>query len=207
MKIPFNPTDFSELEAKKKRVEKWSLVILLVGVAIEVPATAENLKDAADSRLKADELETRMQPREISTEKHDAFVNLLTNSLEKRPIWIMDSNPSRETDHFAFEIRKLLDDAGYGSTNWSMDTMPFNGASGSSSGMGIFTLFSANINSPSDATVLFMVNPADVPWNVPECVYDLSFAFTNIDIEVTGINATQVKEGNCIIFVTSKEGF
>jgi hypothetical protein len=56
MKVPFNPTSFPPLESKKKKVEKWSLIILLFGVFIELPATVNSLKEAADAGIKLENL-------------------------------------------------------------------------------------------------------------------------------------------------------
>lgn len=46
-KVPFNPTNFPPLESKKKNIEKWSLIILCVGVFLEVVALPQNLSEVA----------------------------------------------------------------------------------------------------------------------------------------------------------------
>jgi hypothetical protein len=61
MKTPFNPSGFHALESKKKIIEKWSLIILAAGIALEIPATTENLKDAAEARLETKKLEQQIE--------------------------------------------------------------------------------------------------------------------------------------------------
>jgi hypothetical protein len=69
MKTPFNPTGFHALESKKKSVEKWSLIILLFGIALEIPATVENLKEAADARLDATKLQAQINETSTNVAK------------------------------------------------------------------------------------------------------------------------------------------
>ena len=43
---------------------------------------------------------------------------------------VLDTNPNAETSSFASTIRNMLNDAGFGSTNWDLDACPFSGGAG-----------------------------------------------------------------------------
>jgi hypothetical protein len=134
MKVPFNPTNFSALESKKKAVEKWSLIILGAGVFLEVVALPENLSEVAGLqnqtaklvasnqtneltieklRKQNDELEANVSDRAITREQITNFI-FLTEKIPKIPIKIDIGNGVGETESFATQVRNMLNEAGFG---------------------------------------------------------------------------------------------
>jgi hypothetical protein len=111
MKTPFNPTAFPRLESKKRAVEIWSLVILLVGVAIEVPATVENLKDAANARLESKTLEAKLRPRILQFDS-SAFRDAL-NGKPKFDVRLLYSKDDADSYDLSFKIWSALQDVGW----------------------------------------------------------------------------------------------
>jgi hypothetical protein len=126
MKVPFNPTNFSPLESKKRGVEKWSLIILGVGVFLEVIALPQNLSEVANLNRQTTELSLRVEElrkenvllkaRRITREQYEKFIKILKDK-PKRPIVVYVEEGHFEAEAFAGEIRKMLNDAGYGFAN------------------------------------------------------------------------------------------
>jgi hypothetical protein len=137
IKIPFNPTAFPALESKKKQIEKWSLVILCVGVFLEVIAVPKNLSEVANLNqqsvwltqsnlllaanvegLRSNNIvlaaELKRPARRITPENKAKFIELLKNCTGKNPVRIFVGSEDKETTTYVAQVRKMLDDAGYG---------------------------------------------------------------------------------------------
>jgi hypothetical protein len=63
------------------------------------------------------ELKTAIPPRVISPQQRDSFIEALINLHPKIPIKVIVGDTNKETDDFARELRKLLNEAGYGTNN------------------------------------------------------------------------------------------
>lgn len=141
MKLPFNPTNFPFLESKKKSVEKWSLIILGIGVFLELTALPKNLSDVsnanriageANERASTNELQVEglksnnfalekevielRNPNMITAEQREKFIEILCepHNTSKIPIIVILGGNDRQAEKFAFQVRKILDEAGYG---------------------------------------------------------------------------------------------
>jgi hypothetical protein len=76
-------------------------------------AAGEAIERAEELRKKNLELEAKMQPRIITQEQREKFIELLKNA-PKGPIRIQYGSANNETWNFIFQLRGMLDDAGYG---------------------------------------------------------------------------------------------
>lgn len=151
------------------------------------------------------EMQGAIHPREITTENRDTFVGF-SKPFSKKPIWIMTSNAAGETFDFASAIRKLFDDAGYGSKDWASDKIPYNNPAGTYSG-GFFNCFGMQMQTTSKATLMFLINPADRSIDMETIIGQLAYAFKNINIETAVITDGNVQVGSVIVFIRNKEGF
>jgi hypothetical protein len=121
----------------------------------------------AESRLvqahsEAAELEYKLKPRTVTQAQHDEFVRFLISSNflpSDTNTWILCSNPNDETQNFIKQVRKMLDDAGYG----GRADMPFNNGLGSgTSGNGIFNCWGFSAELPVGHIVGILV-PNELP--------------------------------------------
>jgi hypothetical protein len=88
----------------------WVMVVL--GLALEIPDAAKTDKEAAGLRLKADELELQMQPRTITAKQKEDFIRLVSSS-PKGPLKIGSRNPDNEMNIYANQIGDMLADSGF----------------------------------------------------------------------------------------------
>jgi hypothetical protein len=134
--FPYNPTGFEVLASGKRRIEIISLVILLLGLLLEVVALPHSLVESAGLKKEADdakllaadtqsnnlvlsiELEKLKNPSIITAEQREKFIEILCGPLNasKVPIIVIYAGNDRPTEQFAFQIRNILDEAGYGFT-------------------------------------------------------------------------------------------
>ncbi|HAO78094.1 MAG TPA: hypothetical protein DCQ92_03780 [Verrucomicrobia subdivision 3 bacterium] len=131
-------TKFLNGKTAKKKFEKLSVLVLIFGLAIELLAhsttshisgiiTAQLNEEAGKARKAAGdateraeelrkkniELETKLQPRRITTKQKEAFANYLKD-FPKSPVKVFVGIKDSETKTYASQIRALLDEAGYG---------------------------------------------------------------------------------------------
>lgn len=131
-------TRFLNGKAAKKKFEKCSVLVLIFGLAIELlahsvtshisgvitaglneeagnarKAAGEAIERAEELRKKNIELESKLQPRMITQEQREKFIDSLKSS-PKGPIRIQYGNPNNETWIFIFQLRGMLDEAGFG---------------------------------------------------------------------------------------------
>jgi len=206
---PFNPNRPSPVSVKHFKIERASVVLVAFGVAIELVAVPHSLMEVAQLKranlelgTKLVALEGKMQPRKITNEQRDNFVSFL-KSAPKKGIWIVCSNPTDETEHFAFDVRQVLDDAGYGNPLG----LPYKGASGTSTGS-IFNGLGLKIDNPTKSTIIIVCSRLDAERHeVPGYVDALANAFNSVKVKTTGVASDMVAPGTAFIFVAGKEGF
>lgn len=170
--------------------------------------TASVLLTVEELRSNNIALEQKLQPRNITQEQHDAFVSFL-KPFPQKPVWIANAEPTAETTALTFQIRKMLDDAGYSvkDSDSIPGETPFNGIAGGS-GNGMFSAFSLRVPNPSNATVLILIGSSNAPVNLPEYGVNLYRAFDEAKIKCDCVNfGKAIKEGSVVIFVSSKDGF
>jgi hypothetical protein len=152
------------------------------------------------------ELEGAMQPRNITSEQHDNFVSFLKDA-PKKPVWVACGNPSSETINLVSKIREMLNDAGYSVSSHSAGAISKLLGAGTS-GNGVYSAFSLNINNPKKSTILLIFSSFDTPLHIPEHGNALYQAFEKINVNVSGTSGgTNLSSGEVVVFVTSKEGF
>lgn len=135
IRFPYNPTNFSAHESafgfKKRHLEILFDSILVLGLGLELWALPNSLshshKDIAElndrastNALAALELQREVfrlkNPAIITDDQRKRFIAILTNSnnVSKVHIEVIVGNCDRPTEQFAFQIRKILNEAGYG---------------------------------------------------------------------------------------------
>ena len=123
------PIEFRQEEweiRRKKREDAWEYV-LVFGLALELIALPRHISSAASLNKQAEEsrstnlvlhaklfeLQAKLNPRVITTDQREKFLNIVTN-FPKSPVRVFVSSGSDEADTYASQIRNLLNEAGYG---------------------------------------------------------------------------------------------
>jgi hypothetical protein len=133
--------DWKEEVGKKGRWKKFFMALLVVSLAYELYEASETDEEAANAielagkanerastnelrvaelqsnnLVLATQLEKLKHPRIITVEQREKFIEILSeaHNFSKTRIEVIIGNNDRETERFAFQIRKLLDEAGYG---------------------------------------------------------------------------------------------
>jgi len=112
------PKDWSE--EQKARIRRLAEIFGVVAAIIFLVALVSNRRTSSlqEARLenKYDVLESKSRWRTISPEQTKRFISLTKNDF-KFQIWVRMGPPHAETDSFAYQIRGLLDLAGFAETN------------------------------------------------------------------------------------------
>jgi hypothetical protein len=129
--FPYNPTNFAELEKTLwLKKHSWEVIfggLVAVGVALELGALPKSLNESHrqitslnQSNLNLSiELEKLRYPNTITSEQREKFIEILCepHNASKIPILVFFGGDDRATEQFAFQIQKILDEAGYGFTS------------------------------------------------------------------------------------------
>jgi hypothetical protein len=119
-----NFTKLPKGRSRKKQWEKRSTLILIVGLAIELVGLVTTLvtsnieiqqfrSNNLALEAKVLELRAKLEPRTITEKQKEKFTNLLKNA-PKCPVRIHCGNVDNETRNYAYQLREMLDNAGYG---------------------------------------------------------------------------------------------
>src|SRR5258706_4566779 len=139
LKFPFNPTGFPPLDFRKNLLEIICEMLIFVGLGIEVFSLPNIINEShrqiaelnkqteglrnervdlekrvEQLRHENDVLEKTLQPRRITAQQKKDFIALLDNQ-PKAPVKVFVGLYDGETINYALQIRRLLDEAGYGS--------------------------------------------------------------------------------------------
>lgn len=159
------------------------------GEANEKAGLANDRASKADlERVKLEKvLEEWRRPRTITKEQRETFIELLKGSPKREiPVYYISSDD--ETRAYTLQIRRLLDEAGYGLA----PTKPDRG------GFFVYGVTSTNKN----ANVFMMFGSFT---NFPAAELAVAFAFTNIGIAVPyGVDTNSVESEHVTIMVTNK---
>jgi hypothetical protein len=124
MKSPYNPTNFPPLESAKKKTEARFGRILVTGLALELVASIFVLtisnKEIAGLRQETEALRhdnellvKTFQSRRITTQQQRDF-NSFVENMPKVPVKVFMGLYDSETINFGLQVRRLLDESGYG---------------------------------------------------------------------------------------------
>jgi hypothetical protein len=151
-------------------------------------------------QLKVLELEKGLQPRSITKEQHDNFV-ALSASIPKQPVWIAIQSSAQESSFFAQNIRKMMNDAGFGGDFGSLP--PVAGSFGSD---GIVAAFGLTVDNSGSATVLLAINRDETKTlQNTNIAVQLLNAFNAAGIEVARINS-DAPPGHPFLVILTKHG-
>ena len=133
--------DWKEMKGRLAWAKRMSALILIAGLILEFSEAAKSDKDvsaamkaagqtnerASTNELRVAELqsnnivlETQLEklrhPRIITSEERERIIGFLSDchNVSKIRIEVIIGNNDRETERFAFQVRKVLDEAGYG---------------------------------------------------------------------------------------------
>jgi hypothetical protein len=211
-------------ELKEHLLEVVFISLVACGVAMELMSLPFSLWEAAkigenasnanerastnelrveELRKANDELELKMQPRTINFQQRESFAKFFHVS-QRKPVWVLCSNPTRETSDFASEIRGMLNDAGL-----NVGESPFPLAVGVSAPPkdGVFIGFSIIVNGKYEQTILILVNRSDAEQGkIPEVANCLLAGFSAAGIKTAFLNS-DVKPGETVVYVSGKSGF
>lgn len=169
-------------------------------------ALAEANARLAQAHSEANELEYKLKPRTITQSQHDDFVRFLTNVPNKPSTtntWVICSNPSGETTAFVMQIRKMLDDAGYGANS---DCPLRDGLVNGMNGSGVFNSWSMSMPLPPNISIGIMV-PSDLSQDKwPPQAFALFGAFSEAHLIPTFFTfpSSQLESNSTAVFVPSK---
>ena len=198
-------------------LRRWSEIAVVFGIAGEVICLMVSLresaqlnKDASAARLEVVKLQTKLQPRRITRDQRDKFLSVLANDTNKSPVWIVCNNPSGESLDLIFDVRTLLDDAGYAVKNPEADFEERPYLHGMSTTVGIYSLVDLRTQeNEKNFSVVVAFSSKDSPNNLPARGIALFNAFGKAGINAAlGIKGTNsLKKGMVIVIVPNKEGF
>ncbi len=226
------PNNLVPVQFRQEKIKKIFEAILIFGIAGELMClpfslweSAEFNKEAADARLNAGaaleraantesnnlvlrakivELEQKMQPRTVTKEQQDQFVKLLTNA-PKCPIWILCSDPTSEMLNYIAQLRKMLNEAGYGITGSNPSEGLTRQFGTGTLGDGVYCLFRANPQNPDKVNIMLLASQQDYP---PACAISLECAFDQVGIKTElWKGPSKMDRGVLIIWVFNKPDF
>jgi hypothetical protein len=184
-----------------------SLSIAVLNLAHEYDLSTNALAEA-DARLaqahsEASELEAKLKPRIITQAQHDVFVQFLKSVPllpDDRNTWIICSSPNGETSDFLNQVRKMLDDAGYGATSG----MPFQGGLAIGSwAQGVLNSFGFSTALRDNASVGVLV-PTGVPQPSQSALLAAAFNVAGIRPIFVSVDQSSLKTNSTAVFVPTK---
>lgn len=212
----------SELADTKERtalVESNNLVLKTNVASLEVAvlqlarqydlstnALAEANARLAQAHSEANELEAKLKPRTITQSQHDDFVNFMANGRNKPSntnTWVICSNPSGETTEFVGQIRKMLDDAGYGANS---DCPLRDGLATGMSGGGVYNSWAMPMSLPPNASVGILV-PSELPaykWPLQVSALAGAFGQAHLMPAFIALPSNELESNSTAVFVPSK---
>ena len=102
-------------------------VIVVLGLAWEVPDAAKTDKEAAELESNNLALRPKMQPRTISPQQFTNFI-VLTHRIKKTPIAVSIGQEGFDTETFAYQLRQMFTAAGFrtndGALAWGINRDP-----------------------------------------------------------------------------------
>ena len=131
---PFNPNRPPPISVKHFKIERRSVVLVAIGVAIELATVPHSLMEVAtlnrevqEIRAKNDALELKAQDRTIKPTQIETFKRILKDT-QKGPIMIGTRHADQETTRYASDILNLLKDDGFtiqSFLNYPNNILPF----------------------------------------------------------------------------------
>jgi hypothetical protein len=133
--------DWKEMVGRLAWAKRLSAILLIVGLAIEFGEAAKSDNELANTNLRTHliesnnvalqvtveelrsknialeskliELKGTLQPRRITTQQRDRFIELL-KTIPKFPVKVFVGREDSETHNYALQIREMLNSAGFG---------------------------------------------------------------------------------------------
>jgi cell division protein FtsW (lipid II flippase) len=111
-----------EHKPENRSREKKYVLCVAVGVSMEffalthaIPEALKLSREVESIRLENSQLKAKLQPRSITIEQRSRFISRLEFE-ERKPVNVGFLVSDQETKDFGWQIRQLLNDAGYGPT-------------------------------------------------------------------------------------------
>lgn len=197
--------------ARKLQIEKLGWYVVVIGLAMEFwgdhaakriseresarlnKEAGDARKEAQQFRLRASQLEAKIQTRTIAHDKRDKFVNLLA-AKQKVPVRVLYIGEGLDTRPYAEQIREMLDAAGY--------KVPGPIINGFGRELALSVGFFAQTTNIIPPSVFLGIKSAT---NNPDYMPAIQNALYEIGIEAPFVfTSADLKPGEMIVLVTSK---
>ncbi|MGA2177324.1 MAG: hypothetical protein ABSH38_20305 [Verrucomicrobiota bacterium] len=228
----------SEEHSEHKNREKLFAIIVAIGVTMDVfglihaiPEALQLSRDVAEAneraeraekeaqsfRVKADEMEAKMQPRRIRMEQRTNFI-FLAQFIPKVPIKILIGQEGRDTEDFASDLRETLTMAGFtanadaGPWQINRDSTLFVTTHLENTNNADLLFFSYETNDLPDLITIWgqklpngFLMPTKVSTNEPQVYAAIKYCLEDIGIKCEWQRDTHyVHAGECLIYVIVK---
>ena len=208
--------DEDEHSERNKRLEKaWALVVA-AGVTMDVFGLIYGIPEAIKLENRVEELrsnnlvlqarvlevEKSQQDRDISQGQMDIFKTFLVNE-PKKPVWVVNISPTRETELLAVKMRQMLDNAGYSAKGTGTEMLGFGGGYG---GYGLYSLMGPlPLPAQKDVIGTLLISALDSANPPPEAIaLAKAFKAANINMARMPAHERMVKKGEVVVTIQGK---